>query len=94
MNDGPEKFHTGYLVEGLELLIRKVAYTKYDATWLVPWSNYIKRTMFLRQRFLRTDPKENISRLLLAGRCLATDPRKERFTSSLGLCHRDGPKKN
>jgi hypothetical protein len=39
MNDGP--FHTGYLVEGLELLIRKVAYTKYDATGLVPWSNYI-----------------------------------------------------
>jgi hypothetical protein len=30
----------GYLVEGLELLIRKVAYTKYDATWLVPWSNF------------------------------------------------------
>jgi hypothetical protein len=29
----------GYLVEGLELLIRKVAYTKYDATGLVPWSN-------------------------------------------------------
>jgi hypothetical protein len=42
MKDGPEKFHTGYLVEGLELLIRKVAYTKYDATWLVPWSNYNK----------------------------------------------------
>jgi hypothetical protein len=21
-------------------IIRKVAYTKYDATWLVPWSNY------------------------------------------------------
>jgi hypothetical protein len=40
MNDGPKKFHTGYLVEGLELLIRKVAYTKYDETWLVPWSNY------------------------------------------------------
>jgi hypothetical protein len=40
MNDSPQKFHTGYLVEGLELLIRKVAYTKYDATWLVPWSNY------------------------------------------------------
>jgi hypothetical protein len=30
----------GYLVEGLELLICKVAYTKYDATWLVSWSNY------------------------------------------------------
>jgi hypothetical protein len=30
---------TGYLIEGLELLIRKVAYTKYDATGLVPWSN-------------------------------------------------------
>jgi hypothetical protein len=29
-----------YLVEGLELLIRKVAYTKYDATGLVRWSNY------------------------------------------------------
>jgi hypothetical protein len=36
MNDGPEKFHTGYLVEGLELLIRKVAYTKYDATGWYP----------------------------------------------------------
>jgi hypothetical protein len=40
MNTCPWKFHTGYLVEGLELLIRKVAYTKYGATWLVPWSNY------------------------------------------------------
>jgi hypothetical protein len=40
MNDGPQKLHTEYLVEGLELLIRKVAYTKYDETWLVPWSNY------------------------------------------------------
>jgi hypothetical protein len=30
----------GYLFEGLELLIRKVAYTKYDATGLVPWSNF------------------------------------------------------
>jgi hypothetical protein len=28
------------LVEGLELLIRKVAYTKYDATGLVRWSSY------------------------------------------------------
>jgi hypothetical protein len=36
---------TGYLVEGLELLIRKVAYTKYDATGLVRWSNYILRIM-------------------------------------------------
>jgi hypothetical protein len=40
MNDGPYKFHMGYLVEGLELLIRKVAYMKYDATGLVRWSNY------------------------------------------------------
>jgi hypothetical protein len=40
MNDGPWKFHTGYPVEGLELLIRKVAYTKYDAAGLVRWSNY------------------------------------------------------
>jgi hypothetical protein len=40
MNDGPLKFHTGYLVEGLELSIRKVAYTKYDATGLVRWANY------------------------------------------------------
>jgi hypothetical protein len=31
----------GYLVEGLELFISKVAYTKYDATGLVRWSNYI-----------------------------------------------------
>jgi hypothetical protein len=30
----------GYLVEGLELLIPKFAYTKYGATSLVPWSNY------------------------------------------------------
>jgi hypothetical protein len=30
----------GYLVEGLELFIRKAAYTKYDATVLVRWSNY------------------------------------------------------
>jgi hypothetical protein len=29
---------TSYLVEGLELYIRKVAYTKYDATVLVRWS--------------------------------------------------------
>jgi hypothetical protein len=35
MNDSPQKRHTGYLVEGLELFIRKVAYTKYDATVLV-----------------------------------------------------------
>jgi hypothetical protein len=34
MNDGPRKLHTGYLVEGLELFILKVAYTKYDATVL------------------------------------------------------------
>jgi hypothetical protein len=32
MNDGPYKLHTGYLVEGLELFIRKVAYTTNDAT--------------------------------------------------------------
>jgi hypothetical protein len=31
MNDGPQKIHTGYLVEGLELYIHKVAYTNYDA---------------------------------------------------------------
>jgi hypothetical protein len=30
MKDDPQKLHTGYLVEGLELFIRKVAYTKYD----------------------------------------------------------------
>jgi hypothetical protein len=34
----------GYLVEGLELFIRKVAYTKYDATILVRCSNYSKVT--------------------------------------------------
>jgi hypothetical protein len=39
MNDGPYKVHTGYLVEGLELLIHKVAYTKYDATVFIRWSN-------------------------------------------------------
>jgi hypothetical protein len=32
----------GYLVEGLELFIHKVAYTKYDATVLVRWSNYTR----------------------------------------------------
>jgi hypothetical protein len=32
---------TGYLVEGLELLIRNVAYTKYDATGLVRWPNIV-----------------------------------------------------
>jgi hypothetical protein len=41
MNDGPYKLHTGYLVEGLELFIRKAAYTKYDATVLVRWHNYM-----------------------------------------------------
>jgi hypothetical protein len=40
MNDGPWKLHKGYLVEGLELFIRKVAYTKYDAIVLVRWSKY------------------------------------------------------
>jgi hypothetical protein len=40
MNDGPQKLHTGYLVEGLELFIRKVACTTNDATSLVRWSNY------------------------------------------------------
>jgi hypothetical protein len=30
----------GYLVEGLELFIRKVAYTKFDATVPVRWSNF------------------------------------------------------
>jgi hypothetical protein len=40
MNDGPQKLHTGYLIEGLELFIHKVAYTKYDATVLVCWSYY------------------------------------------------------
>jgi hypothetical protein len=33
----------GYLVEGLELFIRKVAYTKYDATVLVRWSNFMEQ---------------------------------------------------
>jgi hypothetical protein len=40
MNDGPWKFHRGYLVEGLDLFTCKVAYTKYDAAVLVRWSNY------------------------------------------------------
>jgi hypothetical protein len=52
MNDGPYKFHTGYLVEGLKLLIRKVAYTKYDATWLIPWSNYTWQYAPAQNRFL------------------------------------------
>jgi hypothetical protein len=37
----------GYLVECLELFIRKVAYTKYDATVLVCWSNYRNFSIFL-----------------------------------------------
>jgi hypothetical protein len=47
MNDGPRKLYTGYLVEGLELSIRKVAYTKYsyDAAVFVLWSNYISSLM-------------------------------------------------
>jgi hypothetical protein len=36
----------GYLVEGLELLVRKVAYTKYDATGLVCWSNFNSSIIF------------------------------------------------
>jgi hypothetical protein len=39
-------------------------------------------------------PKENTSRLLLTGRCLATDPRKERITPLLGRRHSNLPKKN
>jgi hypothetical protein len=46
MNDGPYKLHMGYLLEGLELFIRKVAYKKYDATVSVRWSNYSKRDTF------------------------------------------------
>jgi hypothetical protein len=46
MNDGPQKLHTGYLVEVLELFIRKVAYTKYGATVSVRWSNCM-RIVFL-----------------------------------------------
>jgi hypothetical protein len=42
--------------------------------------------MFPRQRALRTDPKENTTPLLLTGRCLATDPTKERITPLLGRC--------
>jgi hypothetical protein len=42
MNDGPWKLHTGYLGEGLELFIRKVVYTKYDATVLVRCSTTVK----------------------------------------------------
>jgi hypothetical protein len=36
-----------YLVEGLELLIHKVAYTKYDATVLVHSSNYTSHALKL-----------------------------------------------
>jgi hypothetical protein len=43
----------GYLVEGLELLICKVAYTKYDATWLVPWSNYTRNIPGGKGRLVR-----------------------------------------
>jgi hypothetical protein len=41
----------GYLVEGLELFIHKVAYTKYDATVLVLWSNYTTNTPLLCMHF-------------------------------------------
>jgi hypothetical protein len=37
----------GYLVEGLELFIRKVGYKKYDTTVLVRWSNYSTPRMFM-----------------------------------------------
>jgi hypothetical protein len=45
MNDGPQKLHTGYPVEGPELFIRKVAYAKYDATVLVRWENNTARKL-------------------------------------------------
>jgi hypothetical protein len=62
MNDSPEKFHTGYLVEGLELLIRKVAYTKYDATGLVCWSNYTRYEVhYGRSKFGRMGLEEHIT---------------------------------
>jgi hypothetical protein len=57
-------------------------------------SGCTKRTIYPRKRVLRTDPKENTSRFLLTGRCLATDPRKERITPFLGCCHSNVPKKN
>jgi hypothetical protein len=41
----------GYLVEGLELLTRKVAYRKYDATWLVPWSNYTIASLIMNKQY-------------------------------------------
>jgi hypothetical protein len=40
MNDGPQKLHAGYLVEGLELFIREAAYTTNDAISLVRSSDY------------------------------------------------------
>jgi hypothetical protein len=59
MNDGPQELHMGYLVEGLELLIRKVACTKYEATPLVRWSNSIEdlyhnlnRTLYFEQYYV------------------------------------------
>jgi hypothetical protein len=59
MNDGPYKLHTGYLVEGLELFIRKVVYTKYDATVLVRWSNYMRNqsVMTVQRSFWRVHRK-------------------------------------
>jgi hypothetical protein len=48
MNDGLLKLHTGYLVEGLELFISKVAYTTNDATSLVRWSNCTRFSMRVR----------------------------------------------
>jgi hypothetical protein len=52
-----------------------------------------KRTIFQLQKVLGTDPKENISQLLLTGRCLATDPR-EHITPLLGRYHSNVHKKN
>jgi hypothetical protein len=71
MNDGPWKFHTGYLVEGLELLIRKVAYTKYDATGLVRWVLEKKRktTKKQRQQLERHTFKLENGRTVMRGDC-------------------------
>jgi hypothetical protein len=56
-------------------------------------SCHTKRMIFHLQKVLGTGPKENTSRLLLMGRCLATDPTKERITPLLGRSHSNVHKK-
>jgi hypothetical protein len=58
----------GYLVEGLELFIRKVAYTKYDATVLVRWSDSSCKDLLKRSlRYILIIPTGDFAVLLQTG---------------------------